>query len=674
MSHRGASDASNSSTLNLSLVVCLAALAVASVVLMVCGLRLHSLLPVAAGPAAADASSLWGWCAVAFVATVGSSLWGLFLMHRATPRTLGASVGTFMALTEQLRGGDLRHPGGYEGASEANALAVLGQMQASLAALLGDIRRQMETVAAEAVRQSSGQLDLSASLGQQADLLQSGNDALVALMNNVRQHAGKAKDAQQSAAFSTQVAEQGTQVVHQMSSTMDNLSESSGKIGDIIGVIDGIAFQTNILALNAAVEAARAGEQGRGFAVVAAEVRSLAQRSASAAKEIKMLITDSVSTISACAKLTDQVSATIDEFAASSRQAAELIGAISSASTQQQKHLEHMHGVIHHLDAINQNHVEVLQQGIDGAAQLLAEVDHLRHSAARVQISGLPSAAELPQLPQPRPVRPLVAKPLVSSHVAAIGVSAGPAGPVQMTVVTAHEPPFNFTDAANKDEVRGDQVKGFSPDVVREILKRTGHQAELRITSWERTYEALQKDPNIALYSMARTPTRENMFAWVGPLVHSNSMLFVKRGSGLTVKSLFDARKLPSIGVMPGDSKEQFLTSKGFTNLDRSPDWPTVFRKLLDGKTAAIVMTDTDLPVIAREAGLNPDDFEPACDLFVTRLYIGLSKATDAAVVRSWQDALDAMKHDGTFQKLADKWAKHWNTQWAVRDGAVQAR
>ena len=245
---------------------------------------------------------------------------------------------------------------------------------------------------------------------------------------------------------------------------------------------------------------------------------------------------------------------------------------------------------------------------------------------------------------------------------------------VQLIVGTAHEPPLNYTDAANKNDASGADVKGFSPDVVREILARTGHQAEVRITSWERSYTALQTEPNAVLFTMARTPSRENQFSWVGPLVHSNAVLFVKKGSGISVKSLYEARKLPSIAVLKGDSKEEFLKGKDFHNLDYSPDWATAFKKLLDGKVSALVMTDMDLPITARDAGLNPADFEPVYELFVNRLYIGMSKRTDPSVVRSWQEALDAMKRDGSFTRLAEQWSKHWNAQWVVRDGAVQAQ
>lgn len=243
-----------------------------------------------------------------------------------------------------------------------------------------------------------------------------------------------------------------------------------------------------------------------------------------------------------------------------------------------------------------------------------------------------------------------------------------------ISAYTDHEPPLNFTDIGDKSYAIGDDVKGFSTDVVREIMLRTGHHGQIAIIPWARSYKLLQVQPNVVLFSMARTPLRENLFHWVGPLSYSKSLIYVKRGSGIVIKSLDDARKLPSIGVLREDSKEQFLRNEGFTNLDYSPLWSGVLKKLLSGRLSAITMTDLDLPIVAQNEGMNAADFEPAFELFVTKLYIGISKSTAPAVVQSWQAALDGMKQDGTFHKLADKWSAHWKADWVVRDGAVQAK
>ena len=636
-----------------------------------CGLAQVALLVVTLlAPGAPDALP---WIEASVIAlTCLAFAW----LYRTVTRQIGAPLPDLHTLIAQIAAGNLHPARGSQTSNPAGTLQALHALQTSLQEILRDIRTDAHTVAQESVQLACAQMNLSSNVDQQAELLQTGSTHLQALLEKLRLQASKTKDAQENVQFSTHVAAQGTSVVGKMTQTMDALSASSNKISDIIGVIDGIAFQTNILALNAAVEAARAGEQGKGFAVVATEVRQLAQRSASAAKEIKVLISASVEHISACANLADQVSTSMDEITASSSQVNQLMSDISAGNDTQNAHLLEVRDALHHLDAVNQEHVSLLQTANQHADILQTRAAALRQSAAHFSVPGLPDATQLPPLPSARLTRTLMARPVVMRavrHTEHDAVATRAMADVQLKVVTAHEPPFNYTDASDKTEAQGADVKGFSPDIVREILARTGHQAELQITSWERTYEELKTEPNVALFTMAHTPTRENLFAWVGPLANSNSILYVKKGSNLRVKNLFDARKLPSIGVIPADSKEQFLQSKGFTNLDYSPDWTSVFRKLLDGKISAMVMTDIDLPVTARLAGLNPDDFEPACDLFVTRLYIGMSKSTPPAILQQWQDALDGMKRDGSFDRLTAQWAAHWNVKWVVRNGAVQA-
>lgn len=238
---------------------------------------------------------------------------------------------------------------------------------------------------------------------------------------------------------------------------------------------------------------------------------------------------------------------------------------------------------------------------------------------------------------------------------------------------TDHEPPLNFTVASNKNYATGDDIQGFSADVVREIMARTSTRGLISIIPWSRSYRLLQTKPNVMLFSMARTPLREHQFQWVGPLAYSKSFLYVKRGSGIAIQSLDDAHKLKNIGVIEDDSKEQFLKSKGFTNLDHSQNWAHVFHKLHQERIAALTMTDLDLPIVAQEQKLDPAEFEPVYELFVTRLYIGFSKSTSPELVQSWQAALDGMKQDGTFRKLAEQWSAYWKMPWVVRDGAVQA-
>ncbi len=642
------------------------------VVLAASAWSLHSDLQVA--PSASDAA--WQrlmWLLLAAAVLVGVAL---VRLHRSVARQLGGSPDALNEHIAHLSAGQLMASTATQRTESSSALAAIHALRDSLAEKIGLLRQEAETVAVESVTFSSNNLDLATNMSQQTELLQQSRSHIGSLIDTVKQAGSRTADSQKSVRFASDIATRGNEVVSKMTNTMDALSESSGKIEEIIGVIDGIAFQTNILALNAAVEAARAGEQGKGFAVVASEVRTLAQRSASAAKEIKTLIAGSVEKIAQSAKLADQVANSMDEINASSQQVTQIMEEIAAVTQQQERDISQLSGSLDHLDVVTERYAELLHDASVHAETLQTRAAGLRYAAAAFRVAGLPPANALPELPIARASERQVARPAAALRIRqeskelAGQLSRG----VQLIVGTAHEPPLNYTDAANKQDASGADVKGFSPDVVREILARTGHQAQVRITSWERSYAALQTEPNAVLFTMARTPSRENQFHWVGPLVHSNAVLFVKKGSGVTVKSLYEARKLPSIAVIKGDSKEEFLRGKDFRNLDYSPDWATAFRKLLEGKVSALVMTDMDLPTTARDAGLDPADFEPVYELFVNRLYIGMSKRTDQAVVRSWQDALDAMKRDGTFLRLAEQWSRHWGAQWVVRDGAVQAQ
>ena len=628
-----------------------------------------------AAPGASEAA----WQRLMWLVLVAAVLVGVALirLHRSVARQLGASPNALSEHIAHLSAGRLSASTGTPASDSNSALAAIHGLRDALAEKIGLVRQEAETVAHESVTFSSNNLNLASNMSQQTELLQQSRSHIGSLLDTVQQAGSKTADSQKSVRFASDIATRGNEVVSKMTNTMDALSESSGKIEEIIGVIDGIAFQTNILALNAAVEAARAGEQGRGFAVVASEVRTLAQRSASAAKEIKTLIAGSVEKIAQSAKLADQVANSMDEINASSQQVTHMMEEIAAVTQQQERDISQLSSSLDHLDAVTGRYAELLHDASVHAETLQTRADGLRYAAAAFQVPGLPPADALPELPIARASEKQVARPTASSLRVRQGPGASAAQlahSVQLIVGTAHEPPLNYTDAANKHDASGADVKGFSPDVVREILARTGHQAEVRITSWERSYAALQTEPNAVLFTMARTPSRENQFHWVGPLVHSNAVLFVKRGSGISVKSLYEARKLPSIAVIKGDSKEEFLKGKDFHNLDYSPDWAIAFRKLLEGKVTALVMTDMDLPTTASDAGLNPADFEPVYELFVNRLYIGMSKRTDQAVVRSWQEALDAMKRDGSFKRLAEQWSRHWGARWVVRDGAVQAQ
>ncbi|EJL81169.1 methyl-accepting chemotaxis protein [Herbaspirillum sp. CF444] len=251
-------------------------------------------------------------------------------------------------------------------------LQALKDMNVSLRNIVGNVRTGTDTIATASSQIASGNLDLSARTEQQAGSLEETASAMEELTSTVKQNADNARQANQLAVSASEVAVQGGSVVGKVIATMSSINESSKKIVDIISVIDGIAFQTNILALNAAVEAARAGEQGRGFAVVASEVRSLAQRSAAAAKEIKSLIDDSVEKVGTGSKLVEQAGSTMEEVVASVKRVTDIVGEISSASQEQSTGIEEVNRAITLMDESTQQNAALVEQAA-AAAQSMQE-------------------------------------------------------------------------------------------------------------------------------------------------------------------------------------------------------------------------------------------------------------------------------------------------------------
>ncbi len=248
----------------------------------------------------------------------------------------------------------------------------LGDMNASLAHIVHDVRESTDTIHEASDQIASGNRDLLDRTETQAGSLEKTASSMDELTSTVRQNSSNATQANQLAQSAAEVAGKGGAVVSQVVSTMSSINASAKKIVDIISVIDGIAFQTNILALNAAVEAARAGEQGRGFAVVATEVRSLAGRSASAAKEIKTLIADSVEKVEHGSKLVDQAGMTMEEIVTSVKRVTSIIGEISLASSEQSAGIDHVNHAIHEMDGATQQNAAMVEKATS-AAKLLEE-------------------------------------------------------------------------------------------------------------------------------------------------------------------------------------------------------------------------------------------------------------------------------------------------------------
>jgi methyl-accepting chemotaxis protein len=271
-------------------------------------------------------------------------------------------------------------------AGDHSLMAALGQMQQSLREVVGEIRSSVDSVSTASSEIAAGNHDLANRTEQTASDLQETASAISALMNTVNQSSDAAHQAKQLASSAAAVAARGGAVVSQVVTTMEGINTSSKKIADIIGVIDGIAFQTNILALNAAVEAARAGEQGRGFAVVASEVRSLAGRSAEAAKEIRSLIADSVGKVEAGSRLVDDAGHTMTELVGSVQKVADIVGEISTATNEESDGIARINSAISNLDQMTQQNSALVEQSAAAAESLKDQANRLAQVCGRFDL------------------------------------------------------------------------------------------------------------------------------------------------------------------------------------------------------------------------------------------------------------------------------------------------
>ncbi|USX15639.1 methyl-accepting chemotaxis protein [Oxalobacteraceae bacterium OTU3CAMAD1] len=303
----------------------------------------------------------------------------VFWLIKSITVPLYAAVG----VAQTVAGGDLRSEVRVDSKDEiGELLGALKTMQTNLSGIVGKVRAGTETIHGATVEIAAGNLDLSGRTEQQASSLEETAAAMVELTTTVQQNNANANEASKLADVASRVAERGGDAVEQMVQTMGSINESSRKIVDIIGVIDGIAFQTNILALNAAVEAARAGEQGRGFAVVASEVRNLAHRSASAAKEIKELIGDSVSRVEAGSRLAGQAGETMGEVVSSVQRVTAIIGEISVASGEQRDGIEQISIAISHMDSVTQQNAALVEQAAAAADALTQQAASLSEAVS----------------------------------------------------------------------------------------------------------------------------------------------------------------------------------------------------------------------------------------------------------------------------------------------------
>ncbi|SFU57552.1 methyl-accepting chemotaxis protein [Pseudoduganella namucuonensis] len=295
-----------------------------------------------------------------------------------TTRAITGPMNEAVRIAQTVARGDLSSTIEVRSTDETGQLLqALKEMNASLHKIVGDVREGTETIATASSQIASGNLDLSARTEEQASSLEETASSIEELTSTVKQNGDNARQANQLAESASRIAQRGGAVVSEVVSTMGEINDSAKRIVDIIGVIDGIAFQTNILALNAAVEAARAGEQGRGFAVVASEVRNLAQRCASAAKDIKQLIGVSVERVDAGSKLVEQAGATMREIVDSVRRVTDIMGDISAAGHEQEAGIEQINQAVTEMDAVTQQNAALVEQSAAAAESLQGQANKL---------------------------------------------------------------------------------------------------------------------------------------------------------------------------------------------------------------------------------------------------------------------------------------------------------
>jgi methyl-accepting chemotaxis protein len=321
---------------------------------------------------------------------LGAGLYGL------VRRTVSKPLGELTAAVTTVAHGDLTQVFHTQRSDEIGALVneVEGMRQRYLQAL-AQVRASVDSIGTASSEIASGNQDLSVRTEQTASNLQRTATSMEELTSTVQQSADAARQANQLAASAAEVAARGGVVVGQVVTTMHDINQGSKKIADIIGVIDGIAFQTNILALNAAVEAARAGEQGRGFAVVASEVRNLAQRSADAAKEIKTLISASVQKVESGSQLVQNAGSTMDEIVSSVKRVSDTLGEITAAAAEQSSGIGEVNAAINQLDQMTQQNAALVEQSAAAAESLRDQAERLAQAVAVFKLGGQPGQRRL---------------------------------------------------------------------------------------------------------------------------------------------------------------------------------------------------------------------------------------------------------------------------------------
>jgi len=359
---------------------------------------------------------------ISIAAVASSTLIGT-LITCSLVRQLGAEPFYVRNVARKIATGDLTVEIDVGDAQAESLIFAINEMRDKLADIVSQVAQGAETISNASEEITIGNLDLASRSETQASALEETASSMEELTSTVKQNADNSRQANQLAASASDVAIKGGKMVSEVISTMASISDSSKKIIDIISVIDGIAFQTNILALNAAVEAARAGEQGRGFAVVASEVRNLAQRSASAAKEIKTLISDTVEKVATGARKVDEAGQTIDEVVVSVRKVSDVINEISAASHEQSAGIDQIHEAINHMDETTQQNSSLVEEAAAASQSLNDQATNLRQLVTSFKLhhqESIPALAVVKKMPKAAPMKvaafrsPLRAVPALS--------------------------------------------------------------------------------------------------------------------------------------------------------------------------------------------------------------------------------------------------------------------
>jgi methyl-accepting chemotaxis protein len=351
----------------------------------------------AATGARALSGSFLVWMLVLLAIAAGAGALAAWTISHGLLRKLGGQPDYAVQIAGAIAAGDLSVPIETRGGDSSSLLFAMKGMRDSLVTIVSQVRAGTLTIANASTEITAGNQDLSARSERQAGTLEETASSMEELTGTVRQNADNARQANALAESASNVAQRGGAVVAQVVHTMASINSSSKQIAEIIGVIDGIAFQTNILALNAAVEAARAGEQGRGFAVVAGEVRNLAQRSAAAAKEIKSLISDSVAKVDDGAKLVDEAGSTMEDIVTSVKRVTDIMAEISLASQEQSAGIEQVNRAIGQMDEATQQNAALVEQAGTAASALQEEAENLARLVSIFKLNGADAGLTAPQ-------------------------------------------------------------------------------------------------------------------------------------------------------------------------------------------------------------------------------------------------------------------------------------